>query len=370
MREKIAAFCKREAVLVISFLCAVVSMFFVPPSGAYLSYVDFRVLCLLFCLMAVVAGFTRCGLFAVLAEKLLCGRKNFRLLSLILVMLPFFTSMLITNDVALITFVPFTVLVLRLVGREKNLIYLVVLQTIAANLGSMTTPVGNPQNLFLYSHFSISIGTFFQTMLPLSVLSLFALAAASLGVKGEIIQVSFPRRQTIQEPRLLGLLLALFVLCLLCVCHLLHYLVVFALVVICLLLFARGLFPKVDYCLLLTFVCFFIFAGNMGNIPAVQQFLAGLLEKNTLLSSLAASQVISNVPAAVLLSGFSQDWQGLLLGTNIGGLGTMIASLASLISFKAYMRADQPNPGRYLLVFTVANVVGLVVLVAAAFVLM
>ena len=364
--SKLLAFCKREAVLCIAFLCALVSMCFVPPSPAYWDYIDLRVLVLLFCLMAVVAGAGKCGLFHVLARRLLTGQRQLRLLVLVLVLLPFFTSMLITNDVALIAFVPFAVLVLGMVAQERYLIYVITLQTIAANLGSMATPLGNPQNLYLCSRFQIPAGDFFAAMAPLTLLSLVGLTAAALAVKGQHIQVSFPERTPLARPRFLAVLFGLFFLCLLSVFRVLPWQVLPVIVVPVLLVGDRQLLRRVDYGLLATFVCFFIFAGNLGEIPQVRQVLAGLLEHNAALTAALASQVISNVPAAVLLSGFTQDWRGLLIGTDVGGLGTLIASLASLISFKLYLRSPGARPLRYLGVFTAANLVGLLVLGCAA----
>ena len=275
--------------------------------------------------------------------------------------------MLITNDVALITFVPFTVLVLGHIGRMEALIRVVVLQTMAANLGSMATPVGNPQNLFLCSYYGLSFGAFLRVVLPLTLVSLLALSAAALWTRGETIEITFPQREQIRQPRLFALLCLLFVLCLLSVVHVLHYGITTAAVALCLMLFARGLFARVDYALLLTFVGFFIFAGNIGRIEAVRNVLELLLGGSTYWTSVLASQVISNVPAAVLLSGFTDNWSALLAGVDVGGLGTPIASLASLISLKLYLRAENASLPRYLLVFTLANIAGLVLLSAAAF---
>lgn len=364
---KVGGFVRREAVLVISLACALLSMLAVPPDAAYAGYIDLRVLCLLFCLMAVVAGLQQCGLFTVLAQRLLTGRKQLRLLYLALVLLPFFCSMLITNDVALITFVPFTVLVLSHIDRMDALIRVVVLQTLAANLGSMATPVGNPQNLFLCSYYGLGFGAFLRVVLPLTLVSLLALSAAALWTRGETIEITFPQREHIQQPRLFALLCLLFALCLLSVMHVLHYGIVTAAVALCLLLFARGLFTRVDYALLLTFVGFFIFAGNIGRIEAVRNVLEMLLGRSTYWTSVLASQIISNVPAAVLLSGFTDNWSALLAGVDVGGLGTPIASLASLISLKLYLRAENASLPRYLSVFTLANIAGLVLLSAAAF---
>lgn len=360
-------FLRREPVLSISFVCALVSAFFVPPSAAYLDYIDLRVLCLLFCLMAVVAGLQECGLFLVLAQRLLAGERPVRLIPLTLILLPFFCSMLVTNDVALITFVPFAILVLEMVGRRDLLIPIISLQTVAANLGSMATPVGNPQNLFLYAHFSLSMGDFLSLLLPLTLISLVGLAAAGLyfGGKGWI-SVSFPEQVRLTSPKHLALYLVLFGLCLLSVCRILPYGILTVIVIVALLLARRQLLGQVDYMLLLTFVCFFIFSGNLGQMPAVRSALGDLLARSPLLCSAAASQVISNVPAAVLLSGLTEDWKGLLAGVDVGGLGTPVASLASLISMKFYLRSREAKPLPYFLWFTAANVVGLLVLLPVA----
>lgn len=365
MEQTKRPFWKREPVLCIAAVCAAASMALNPPSAAYLNYIDWRVLTLLFCLMAVVAGLQECGVFAVLAQRLLAGERRMRFVTLALVLLPFFVSMLVTNDVALITFVPFAVLVLGLIGRMERLIYIVVLQTIAANLGSMATPVGNPQNLYIYANYELSAGQFFSAMAPLTIISLVGLVIASLCVKPEGIRVTFAEKAEIRSPGHLILMTLLFVLCLLSVFRVLPYLALLPVVLAGMLIFDRGLFRKVDYGLLATFFCFFLFAGNVGACGPVREVLTQIMEQNTALASGVSSQIISNVPAAVLLSGFTTDWHGLLLGTNIGGLGTPIASLASLISMKAYLKSPGARLGRYLLVFTVANVVALAILVGS-----
>lgn len=359
-------FLKKEPVLCVSALLAVGSMLLVPPSAAYLSYIDVRVLCLLFCLMAVVAGVQECGMFAVLAQTLLSGRKPFRIISILLVMLPFFSSMLVTNDVALITFVPFAILVLELAGRRDAMIRVIVLQTVAANLGSMATPVGNPQNLFLYAHYQLTAGDFFGLLLPLTGFSFMLLLIAAAWGGGTPIQIAFPEKAKMHETKKLAVYVVLFVLCLLSVFRVLHYGVLTVVVAVVLAVLAPKLLKQVDYGLLLTFVFFFVFSGNLGQIPAIYDVLVALLEKNTLLCSAAVSQVISNVPAAVLLSGLTQDWQGLLAGVDVGGMGTPVASLASLISLKFYLRTENRQVGKYMLWFTVVNVIGLIVLLPLA----
>ena len=367
--HSLRAFVHGEPVLSASLVCAVISMFFAPPSAAYLGYIDTRVLILLFCLMAVVSGMQKYGVFDLLAQKLLAGRHALRTIVLLLTLLPFFTSMAITNDVALITFVPFAILVLGLVGQRALLIPVIVLQTVAANLGSMVTPVGNPQNLFLYASYELSAGQFFGVVLPFALISLVGVAALTLCRKSCILQVSFAEPKQIIDGKRVNFFGVLFILCLLTVFHVLPDLALLGLVCLSLLLIDRDIFRRIDYGLLLTFVCFFLFAGNIGSLDGVRTNLQNIVGSSPLLASLAASQIISNVPAAVLLRSFTENWQALLLGVNIGGLGTPIASLASLISFRFYAHTPEAKPGRYLAWFTLINVVGLVILVALAWVL-
>lgn len=362
MKQKILSFAKSEFVLCIAAVCAVISMLFVPPSAAYLDYIDVRTLCLLFCLMALVAGFGKCSVFRLLAQTLLSKQKNMRGLSVVLILLPFFCSMLITNDVALITFVPFTLLVLSMCGHMETAPILIVFQTIAANLGSMATPFGNPQNLFLYANYGLSAGDFFGTVIPIAAVSFVCLLVCGLTRKNDPVAVNFTEKVYLEYPKLCLMFAALFVLTLLSVFHVLHYGIVTVIVFVLLLLFSKDMLKQVDYCLLVTFVCFFVFAGNIGVIPTVKSVLSAVMEENALLTSILASQVISNVPAAVLLSGFTDNWQALLAGTNIGGLGTPIASMASLISLKLYIKSEGAKPGFYMMFFTVCNVVGLVLL--------
>ncbi len=362
---RILNFIRREAVLCCAALAALASTLFVPPSAAYISYFDFRVLCLLFCLMAVVAGLRGCGLFEALALRLLRGKKTLRFLALMLVLLPFFSSMLVTNDVALLTFVPFAILILNMADASAYAPYIIVLQTVAANLGSMATPVGNPQNLFLYNRFALSPADFFRTMLPLAAASLALLCMGVLFVPPLAVTVAMGDVHGYNTRRLPALSV-LFVLCLLCVFRVAPYQLLTAVVLAMLMLFMRDLFREVDYSLLLTFVFFFIFAGNMGKSGGVNALLSALMDKHALPTCVLASQVVSNVPAAVLLAGFSQDWRALLTGTNLGGLGTPIASLASLISLKLYARSAPGGTRRYLLIFSAVNVAALALLYALA----
>ena len=335
--------CKKEAVLSVAVILAVVSSFFVHPDKEYLGYIDFRTLAILFCLMAVMAGLQQIGLFGYVAEKLLKLVKHVRGIIFILIMLCFFSSMLITNDVALITFVPFTFIVLKMIlgeRAEKLIVPVVVMQTIAANLGSMLTPIGNPQNLYLYGKTSMNFGSFIGFMLPYTVIAFILLTAwcllfpykgekqAALQLVKETSLVTYKKQLTVYG--------VLFVLCLLTVAHILSYEVTLLAVLVVVFLLDKNVLGKVDYALLLTFVGFFIFIGNMGRICVVREVLSQVLNGRELLISFLCSQMISNVPAAILLSGFTQEYRGLLQGVNIGGLGTLIASLASLISYKFF----------------------------------
>lgn len=354
--HKLHIFVKAETVLCISGAAALITMFFIPPSFDYISYLDFRVLALLFCLMAVVAGFQETGIFLTLSEKLLKKVVGIRTLSLVLVMLCFFSSMWITNDVALITFVPFAIMVLTVARQTKYILRIIVLQTIAANLGSMLTPIGNPQNLYLYNYFNVPILEFLEVTFPYTAVSLVLLLITIMMIKKEPLSFEIPDNKTNTKNKyFLTIYGILFVVCLLCVVRILDYRITLLIVLFVILAFDWVVLKKVDYSLLMTFVFFFLFVGNMGNIPAVKDFLARLITGRELLTSVIASQMISNVPAAVLLSAFTDNYKTLILGTDIGGLGTLVASLASLISYKFYCKVPEANSRRYLGVFTGYN---------------
>ena len=362
MISKIKEFIKAETVLCIAAVCAVLTMFLVPPDAEYLHYIDFRVLCLLLCLMAVVAGFRSVGAFGWLTWQLLRRVHSGRILGVTLVLLPFFCSMLVTNDVALLVFVPFTLALLAQLGFHKAMIPVIVYQTVAANLGSMATPVGNPQNLYLYAAYDLSAGEFFSVTLPLTAISLVALTIASAFV----LPKALPQQQLEEAPITgvgkLAIYVAMFVLCLLTVFRVVDYRITTVIIVVALFFLSRQLLKEIDFMLLATFVCFFVVSENLGRVDAVRQFLQTLLNRNALLTAVGASQIISNVPAAVLLSAFTDGWRDLLAGVNIGGLGTPIASLASLITLKLYLRHPGANVLKFMGVFTVANVAGLVIL--------
>lgn len=364
--SKVWNFIRQEVVLVITALCAIATMFLIPPDAAYIGYFDLRVLCLLLSLMAVVAGFQACGLFRWLTFQLLRRSGSGRGLSVMLVLLPFFISMAVTNDVTLLVFVPFTLPLLSQIGCSSAAIPMLVLQTIAANLGSMATPVGNPQNLYLYSSYNLSAGEFFSVMLPLTGISLVCLSAASIPLLPNKLPEYELKQETVCGPVKLAVYGILFAVCLLTVFRIVPYGITTVLVLAALLIMDRGLFRELDFGLLATFVFFFILSGNLSRVDAVSTFLQSLLNRSTLLTSAATSQVISNVPAAVLLSGFTDNWRELLEGVNIGGLGTPIASLASLITLKLYMRYPGAKVGRFIAVFTLANVIGLAILLAFA----
>ena len=362
MIKQIKSFIAKETVLFIAAVCAVLTMFLVPPDAEYWGYIDFRVLCLLFCLMAVVAGFKSVGAFQWLTFQLLRRINNGRILSITLVLLPFFCSMLVTNDVALLVFIPFTLSLLSQLSCSCHIVPIIVLQTIAANLGSMATPVGNPQNLYLYAAYNMSAADFFSVTLPLTAVSLLVLTAAAC----PLLPKKLPE-QTLTDEKIAGagkllVFAALFVVCLLTVFRIIPYPATTILVVTVLLLTDRKLLKEIDYLLLVTFVCFFIVSENLGRVDAIRNFLQLLLTRSTLLTAVGTSQIISNVPAAVLLSGFTDQWRDMLAGVNIGGLGTPIASLASLITLKIYMRWPDAKVMKFIGIFTVANIIGLIVL--------
>jgi len=369
MLKQIKSFIAKETVFCVAAVCAVLTMFVIPPDKEYLHYIDFRVLCLLLCLMAVVAGLKMIGLFDWLTYQLLHRIRSGRVLSATLVLLPFFSSMFITNDVALIIFIPFTLMLLEQLGCSGRIIPVTVLQTIAANLGSMATPVGNPQNLYLYAFYNMSIGDFFSVTLPLTAISLAVLTVASLPLLPQKLSKQTLEKTTIRSKKQLLTYLVLFALCLLTVFRIVPYILTTVITILALFLLDRKLLKEIDYMLLLTFVCFFTVSENLGRVDAIRDFLQKLLQSNTLFTAIGTSQVISNVPAAVVLSGFTDQWKQMLSGVNIGGLGTPIASLASFITIKFYLRWPGAKILRFLGFFTAANVIALAILLVFALII-
>lgn len=370
---KLVQFVKQEAVLSVAAVLAVISAFFVPPDGEYLGYIDFRTLAILFSLMTVMAGLRQQGIFDRMGRALLALTGGTLQLVLVLVGLCFFCSMLITNDVSLLTFVPFTFVVLDSLGpemREKLALPVVCMQTIAANLGSMLTPIGNPQNLYLYGRSGMGMGAFLALMLPYTLASLVLLVIWAVWLcrggspvrKGAGGPFLAPRPGVRADKRIVWMDAALFVVCLLAVVRVLPYGAAFAAVLAATFLADRATLGRVDYSLLLTFVAFFLFIGNLGRVPAFSDWLRQIIAGREVLVSVLASQVTSNVPAALLLSGFTQNVEGLIIGTNLGGLGTLIASMASLISYRQIAREEPAGKGKYFALFTVSNLVFLAVL--------
>lgn len=376
--KNIFDFMKRETVLAAAAFLALLSAFIVKPSAAYEEYIDFRVLGILLSLMIVMAGFQKNGLFDAIAAALLKRTRSTRELCLVLVFLCFFFSMLITNDVALITFVPFTILILKTSQKENLLIPVIAIQTIAANLGSMLTPVGNPQNLYLYNLGGFSLPAFIKIMLPYSLLSLAGLFVWTLVIcrKNEriFIEQKSGTSQTGNEGRKAtfrnAAYMFLFFLSILAVVKVIPYYIVLFFVVLITLVMDGQVLKTIDYSLLFTFCFFFIFTGNIGQLDVAKQWLQSAVSGRTVLMGTVISQIISNVPAALLLSGFTSDYKSLLIGVNIGGLGTLIASMASLISYKLYVHDYNQNKGKYFAYFTVSNLCFLALLSAGACVLL
>jgi Na+/H+ antiporter NhaD/arsenite permease-like protein len=361
-------FIKNETVLTAALLLAIISAFIVPPDRSYIDYLNLPVLALLFCLMAVVAGLRKEGLFDRLSDIVTRRIKNTRSQAAALCAVCFFTSMLITNDVALITFVPFTIMLMR--GQsEKRLIFTVVMETVAANLGSLVTPIGNPQNLFLYTYYSLSIGEFLRISLPLGGVCLVLIALTLLFIKGGEA-VSQEASGSVKLRKLpMAVYGGLFLVCILTVLDVLPYWACLAVVALTLLIYDRQVFKRVDYVLLITFVCFFVFVGNMSRIEAVKTFTTGILQGRELIVAALLSQIISNVPAATMLAPFTENYRELILGVNIGGLGTMIASMASLISYRFYCARQNPDRKRYFAVFSLLNFILLALLIALSYVI-
>jgi Na+/H+ antiporter NhaD/arsenite permease-like protein len=360
----LVSFARREPVLLIAAAAAAVSCLFVPPDAAYLRYFDLRTLALLYALMAVVSGLRTAGAFARLAHEACARARDTRSLGLLLTALSFFSAMLITNDVALLTFVPFAAALMGMAGRQRDLARVVVLQTAAANLGSKLTPVGSPQTLDLFAYYDFTAAAFFRVTFPVWALSLALLLLLCLGLPRRRSTVYLGQAPEV-DARRIRVCLALLAVCLLAVFRVIGWPVMLLIVAAALWFFDRKMLRQADFALLATFAAFFVFAGNLGRLEAVDRLLTAALRGREYAAAVLASQVISNVPAALLLSGFTPEGREILLGVNIGGLGTPIASLASLISLKLYAATPGAQVGRYLLDFTVVNVLLLALLTAA-----
>ena len=355
-------FLKKECVLVIAVTLAILSSFISIPK---LSYIDFKVLILLFNLMVVVAAFKELKFLDSIAIGLLKKCNTYTSISLALVFITFISSMIVTNDVALITFVPLSIVIAR--KANINVLKIVVFQTLAANLGSSFTPMGNPQNLFIYSFYNLSPIDFFKITLPIVILAVLFLVL--LVFKDKKMNLSLDLEDVkIDNKRDVYLFGGLFLIILLSVFHVIDYKVTFLITIVMVLILNKKLFSQVDYSLLITFIGFFIFVGNISTMDVVKNFMEGILNspKSTFLASVLSSQVISNVPATMLLSGFTDHFKELLLGVNIGGMGTLIASLASVISYKIY--TSEFGNDNYMKSFTFYNILGLIIFVPIAYI--
>ena len=359
--KNIFSFIKSNAVVCIAFSAALITSFIVPPDKEYLGYFDFKTLTCLFCVLAVVCALKNIRFFYLLARKVVELFKNARMSILALVYITFIGSMLIANDMALLTFLPLGYFVLSSTHMEKHMAFTFIMQNIAANLGGMLTPFGNPQNLYLYSKFSIPDLEFISIMAPPFIISIILITLCCiifikpepLSLKSEKIEL--PKGKTI-------IYLILFAISILIVFKGISYIIGFVIILLSLVILDRKALKSVDYALLLTFVFFFIFAGNMARIDIVRQAFSFLLNKSTLLFSVISCQIISNVPSAILLSQFTDNYRELLIGVNIGGVGTIISSLASLITFREYTSHEPKRAMYYIKMFSVSNFGFLIVL--------
>ncbi len=364
--SKIWAFMRKNPVLSISFFAALITTFIIPVDKKYIDYFDYKTLTCLFCVLAVVCALKNINFFYLLAKKIVRLFKTARMSVLALVYITFIGSMLIANDMALLTFLPLGYFVLTTTGKERYMAFTFIMQNIAANLGGMLTPFGNPQNLYLYSKFKIPTLEFVRIMAPPFAVSIMLITICCfIFVKPEALKIS--DEKILFEPKKALLYMMLFAYSIIIVFRVIPYWTGLIIIPSVLLFVDRKALKMVDYGLLMTFVFFFIFAGNMARIDIVRELISRLLDKNTLIFSVLSCQVISNVPSAILLSQFTSDYANLLVGVNIGGAGTLIASLASLITFREYVKHNPKKIGYYVVRFSVFNFLFLITLTVFAF---
>lgn len=359
--QKTLEFVKKNTVFVIAVIAAVITSFIVPPDREYLGYFDFKVLACLFSVLAVVCALRSMRFFYSTAQKIVKRFSSMRKCAIALVYITFIGSMFIANDMALITFLPLGYYVLKTTGKREYMAVLFILQNIAANLGGMLTPFGNPQNLYLYTKFHIPTGEFMQIMFPAFVLSVALITIfCVVFFKNEPLNIVI--EENVLDFKRVALYLVLFAISVIMVFRVLPYYIGLIIIFVILIFENPKSLKKVDYPLLGTFAAFFVFSGNMARIDAVRELFAYLLEKSTLLFSVISCQVISNVPSAILLSQFTENYKDLLVGVNIGGVGTLISSLASLITFREYTKHNPGKWKKYLLIFSAFNFGFLIVL--------
>lgn len=353
-------FLKKNTVMFIAFLLAIITCFFVPIDEKYKDYFDFNTLSCLFCVLAVVCALKNINFFYMLARKIVQLFKTTRMAILALVYITFIGSMLIANDMALLTFLPLGYFVLSTTNKVKYMPFTFVMQNIAANLGGMLTPFGNPQNLYLYTMFNIPNMEFMSIMAPPFILSVFLITVCCLCVKSEALTLS--DEKIMLNPKKTILYLVLFLLSILIVFREIQYWIGLVVIPVVLVFTDRKALATIDYPLLLTFVFFFIFSGNMARIDVIREFFSYFLEKDTLLVSVLSCQCISNVPSAILLSQFTENYRDLLVGVNIGGVGTLISSLASLITLREFIKYNYGKTKKYILLFSIFNFGFLIIL--------
>lgn len=393
MRQRVLTFLRSETILIVATLLAIISCFIVPPDGQYGGYVHVSTISQLVCLMLVVVGFQRIGVFRIIGSSLLHRVHTARGVVLTFIALTFISAMFITNDVALLTFVPFALAVLVMAHMEDKAIIVCALMTVAANTGSMLTPVGNAHNLYFKALTGMSTGHFLRIMAPYSILAAVLLVVVTCVVfRGRRIAefdgmdskgfergvlAPDPTRHQPDEIKVTGygagyggwraiVYTGVFVVCVLTVSDMVPLWVMCAVTFVAMVVCDRGSFRHADWALPLTFIMFFVFIGNMKRVPEFAGIAQAFVGQHPLEVSIISSQIISNVPASLLLSGFCDQWVPLIIGTNIGGMGTLIASMASLITYKNYTRQYPWQKGRYLGVYTAVSVMFLLLMYGLA----
>lgn len=393
MRQRVLTFLRSETILIVATLLAIISCFIVPPDGQYGGYAHVSTISQLVCLMLVVVGFQRIGVFRIIGSSLLHRVHTARGVVLTFIALTFISAMFITNDVALLTFVPFALAVLVMAHMEDKAIIVCALMTVAANTGSMLTPVGNAHNLYFKALTGMSTGHFLRIMAPYSILAAVLLVVVTCVVfRGRRIAefdgmdskgfergvlAPDPTRHQPDEIKVTGygagyggwraiVYTGVFVVCVLAVSDMVPLWVMCVVTFVAMVVCDRGSFRHADWALPLTFIMFFVFIGNMKRVPEFAGIAQAFVGQHPLEVSIISSQIISNVPASLLLSGFCDQWVPLIIGTNIGGMGTLIASMASLITYKNYTRQYPRQKGRYLGVYTAVSVMFLLLMYGLA----
>lgn len=370
---KILKFFKTNFIFTISILAAIISCFFVLPDKEYLGYFDIDTLVCITLLLLVIAGFSNIQFFQKVARFLVKKFKNTRSIIMCLIFITYISALVNANDMSLLTFLPLAYIVLKYTNNLRYVAFTFIMQNIASNLGGMITPIGNPQNLYIYSYYDLTLLEFFKIMAMPTLLALILIITVCLFIKKIPLEFKDEETTKFSIPKAITYA-CLFIITILVVLGVLPWWIATIIIIITLLICDIKAFALVDYTIPLTFVAFFIFSGNLSRIPAIINVMESFINDYTFITAYISCQAISNVPTAVLLSKFTNNYAHLLVSVNVASLGIIFSSLSGVIALKEYIKVVKKEKldkkhgvWYYIGLDTLFNVVGAIILVPLSY---